>query len=50
MIQRKIEMFEDIVKREHENIIGIVVLKEGKNLYENYLITALTIVEFIYFR
>lgn len=36
MIQEKIEMFEKVVMRDYGNIAGIVVLKDGETLYENY--------------
>ena len=36
MIQEKIETFEKVVMRDYGNIAGIVVLKNGGTLYENY--------------
>lgn len=36
MIQEKTEMFEKVVMRDYGNIAGIVVLKNGGTLYENY--------------
>lgn len=36
MIQGKIETFEKAIVRDYGNIAGIVVLKDGKTLYENY--------------
>lgn len=36
MIQRKMETFERAVMRDYGNIAGIVVLKDGETLYENY--------------
>lgn len=36
MIQEKTEMFEKVVMRDYGNIAGIVVLKNGETLYENY--------------
>ncbi len=36
MIQGKIEAFEKTVMRDHRNIAGIVVLKDGELSYENY--------------
>ena len=36
MIQGKTETFEEMVMRDYGNITGIVVLKNGETLYENY--------------
>lgn len=36
MNQEKIETFEKAVMRDYGNIAGIVVLKNGRTLYENY--------------
>jgi CubicO group peptidase (beta-lactamase class C family) len=36
MYQRKIEEFEKLVNNDYGNIAGIVVLKDGKTLYESY--------------
>ncbi len=36
MIQEKTETFEKVVMRDYGNIAGIVVLKNGETLYENY--------------
>lgn len=36
MIQEKIETFEKVVMRDYGNIAGIVVLKNGETVYENY--------------
>lgn len=37
MNQEKMEEFERIVKQDYSNIAGIVILKDGKTLYESYL-------------
>lgn len=36
MVQGKAEALEKVVLRGHQNITGIVVLKDGKTVYENY--------------
>ncbi len=36
MIQEQIEAFEKVVMRDYGNIAGIVVLKNGETVYENY--------------
>ena len=36
MIQGKLETFEKAVMRDHGNIAGIVVLKDGETLYKSY--------------
>lgn len=36
MVQGKIETLEKVVMRDYGNIAGIVVLKDGRTLYENY--------------
>lgn len=36
MIQGKVETLEKVVMHDYGNIAGIVVLKDGRKLYENY--------------
>lgn len=36
MNKEKVKTFEDIIKKNHSNICGVVVLKDDKLVYENY--------------
>lgn len=36
MNKEKVKTFEDIIKKNHPNICGVVVLKDDKLVYENY--------------